>query len=135
VKQASKVFTNTLSFSHAIQQTKVFVALLKVREQMSTPTRANTYIWVFFKHLSQCKEPPIDCPSHQLHVHLLQQTTKKKENIIWRSKNSCNNTFSCFGQVTKWDFSTSIVITGLNLHTLIKLHFHYRNFANTDVVG
>jgi hypothetical protein len=41
-----------------------------------------------------------------------------------QSKIVANDIFSRIEQVVKWDFSTNIVIAGLNLHTLIKLHFH-----------
>jgi hypothetical protein len=69
----------------------------------------------------------INCPSHQLHVHLLQQTTMKKSERYLEIKIVANDTFSCFGQVTKWDFSMNIVTTSLNLQTLDKTSFPYRN--------
>jgi hypothetical protein len=57
------------------------VALLKVRahEQMSTPT--SQHIWVFFKHLSQCKGGSLTLlwPCH-LHKKPYLNAKKKKKN-------------------------------------------------------
>jgi hypothetical protein len=86
VKQASKVFTNTLSFSHAIQQTKVFVALLKVREQIEHTYESQHIHLGLVQAPEPVQGPPIDCPSHQLHVHLLQQTTMKRETLFGDQK-------------------------------------------------